>query len=409
MVKALDVVNYTNGLIGKSIDEDGMYGSQCMDLTVHVMKRFFGWHPSGNAINLTSQAIPNGFTRMQVTSASEIKAGDVIIWGLGAFAAYGHTAIAIEGGNSNGTFVSIDQNWINPSLEIGSPAAQVVHNLNGVWGVIRPNYSNDGNVPGSGVYSGGSLTNAGNTISENNIRLVINAANQYNIKPSFLIAQMFIESHWGNPNVSVVGNVDNNWSGISEPFTVPSDLGINMSRGSARPSNEGGYYVHFTTMSDFFKAYAFLLSRRNGLYNVEGTDTIENYCKGLFRVGGANADYAASGYEHYLSMILPTYNSIKEQNPGKLEQIDSSGSGTNMENEGEEDMTEFAILYGTGVYYVCGTKMVPLTSSTQWSVLRSVYEQVQKHKTGKATPIKIMDWRNNQATFDAYAKICGLK
>lgn len=333
MVKVLDVVNYTNSLIGRSIDEDGMYGAQCMDLTIHVMNRYFGWHPTGNAINLTSQVIPSGFTRIRISNASEIKAGDVLIWGLGTFAEYGHTAIAVENGSSNGIFVSIDQNWLNPSLTVGSPAARITHNMNGVWGVIRPNYSDGNDSSGGGEYSGGTLTNAGNTISQETIRFVIQAAKPYNIKPSFLIAQMFIESHWGNPNTSIVGSKDNNWSGISEPFNVPNDLGISMSRGSARPANEGGYYVHFATVNDFFKAFAFLLSKRNGLYNVEGTTTIQDYCKGLFRVGGARADYAASGYDHYLSLLVPSYNAINRQNPGKLEQIDSSTGNNNNEME----------------------------------------------------------------------------
>lgn len=74
----------------------------------------------------------------------------------------------------------------------------------------------------------------------------------------------------------------------------------------------------------------------------------------------------------------------------------------------DEDMTEFAILYGTGVYYVCGTTMRPLTTGTEWSVLQAVYSQVQEHKTGTPKGIKVMDWRdkNAQATFDAYKRIC---
>ena len=77
-------------------------------------------------------------------------------------------------------------------------------------------------------------------------------------------------------------------------------------------------------MNDFFKAYAFVLSKRYGLYNVEGANSIEEYCKGLFRIGGANSDYAATGYQNYFNMLIPTYNSINKQNPGKLAQIDAS-------------------------------------------------------------------------------------
>lgn len=85
-----------------------------------------------------------------------------------------------------------------------------------------------------------------------------------------------------------------------------------------------------------------------------------------------------------------------------------SGSETENNNEGEEDMTEFAVMYGTGVFYVCGTTMKLLTA-TQWSVLRSVYNQVTKHRTGTAQEIKLFDWRNNQATFDAYKTLCNFK
>ncbi|MGC6768362.1 CHAP domain-containing protein [Enterococcus sp. LJL128] len=143
MVKASSVATYVNSLVGQRIDMDNAYGSQCMDLTIHVMKKYFDWWPSGNAIHLTTQAIPAGFQRIRVTNAASIKKGDVLIWGLGIYAQYGHTAIAVEDGQGDGTFVSVDQNWHNSSLEFGSPAARVLHNMDGVWGVIRPNYETE--------------------------------------------------------------------------------------------------------------------------------------------------------------------------------------------------------------------------------------------------------------------------
>ncbi|MFH6737150.1 SH3 domain-containing protein, partial [Streptococcus suis] len=179
-------------------------------------------------------------------------------------------------------------------------------------------------ISSSAEYSGGSLVNAGNMISQENIRLLIKYSQKYSLKPSFLLAQMFIESHWGNPNVSSVGQVDNNWSGISEPFHAPTHLGISMRRGTARPTSEGGYYVHFNSMEDYFKAYTYILSNENGLYKVSNVNNIDDFCKGLFRIGGAKSDYAGSGFEHYKSLLLPTYEAIKQQNNGKLELIDSS-------------------------------------------------------------------------------------
>lgn len=146
MTKKDEVINYVNSLIGKQVDMDGSYGSQCMDLTVHVMNKFFHWWPIGDAIALTTQAIPTGFQRLRVYQAKDIQAGDVMIWGLGAYAQYGHTAIATENGKSDGTFVSVDQNWVNASLEVGSLAQPIKHTMDGVWGVIRPNYSSSHSV-----------------------------------------------------------------------------------------------------------------------------------------------------------------------------------------------------------------------------------------------------------------------
>lgn len=236
-----------------------------------------------------------------------------------------------------------------------------------IRGYARPSYQTGAN---ESPYNGGSLVNAGRTISQDNIRLVIQYAKKYNLRPSFLITQMFIESHWGDPKTSIVGSVDNNWSGISEPFTAPADLNINMRRGSARPSNEGGYYVHFETLNDYFKAYTFILSNRNGIYKVEGTTSIESFCKGLFRIGGATNDYAASGYQHYLDMLIPTYNAIKQQNPGKLEAIDASNAtndGTGNYNPGTNE--SFTPIYETGTFYPNTTINVRDYPSTQGNVV----------------------------------------
>lgn len=210
-----------------------------------------------------------------------------------------------------------------------------------IRGYARPSYQTNTD---DSDYNGGSLVNEDYTLSQGNIRLVIKHAQKYNIKPSFLIAQMFVESHWGDPDTSTVGSVDNNWSGISEPFTVPDDLNIKMRRGTARPSAEGGYYVHFETLEDFFKAYTFLLSNQNGIYKVQGTTNIEDYCKGLFRVGGATSDYAASGYQHYYDLLTTTYDALKEQNVGKLEAIDKSTPPDNStppdDNEGDDNQDD---------------------------------------------------------------------
>ncbi|OFI48269.1 hypothetical protein BG261_08270 [Floricoccus tropicus] len=228
-------------------------------------------------------------------------------------------------------------------------------------------------------YSGGELRNVEYVISQDNLNLIINAVQKYNLKPSFLITQMFIESHWGDKKTSYVGSVDNNWSGISEPFSTPIDLDINMSRGTARPDNEGGYYIHFATLNDFFKAFSFVVSKRNGLYNVEGAASLEAYCKGLFRVGGARADYAASGYDNYLELMLPTYNAIKKQNPGKFELIDSIADNSPILDDNkilEEEQDMFTFDCNGTVFLKQGDRAKWFNDSKKLAKLREEYKRV---------------------------------
>ena len=140
MITADQGVAWAVQRIGQRIDADGVYGSQCMDLTVQFCRDNFSWHPTGNAIRLTDQAIPAGWQRIRNTDTFIPQDGDIAIWGLGAYALYGHTGVIVGPCDMSG-FTSVDQNWFNASLISGSPAAGVRHNYNGFWGVLRPPYN----------------------------------------------------------------------------------------------------------------------------------------------------------------------------------------------------------------------------------------------------------------------------
>lgn len=178
-----------------------------------------------------------------------------------------------------------------------------------------------------GDYKGGNLTNSGYTLDKNVVNALVNGFRKVgvNVNYNFVIAQLFIESHWGDPNTSLTATKDNNWSGITYPLNMPSDIKVPMSKGTSRGvgGSEGGYYVRFNSVSDFMVAYAFVLSNRNGLYKVEGATTIDAYCNGLFRSGGrgATSDYASAGLSHYKSLLVPTYNAIIKANPTQTSEI----------------------------------------------------------------------------------------
>ncbi|HGD2966066.1 TPA: glucosaminidase domain-containing protein, partial [Streptococcus agalactiae] len=157
----------------------------------------------------------------------------------------------------------------------------------------------------------------GHTIKKANVQAIINYAVQYNILPSGIITQLYLESFWGD---STVGKRDNNWAGMSGGAqTRPS--GVKVTTGMARPANEGGTYMHYASVDDFLKDYTYLLAKQ-GIYNVVGKKNIADYTKGLFRAGGAKYDYAAAGYQSYTNLMTNIRNGINKVTGNILNTID---------------------------------------------------------------------------------------
>ena len=204
-----------------------------------------------------------------------------------------------------------------------------------------------GGFNGNGIYKGGDIKYGGYTISAANVNALVSAAKEYGVLPSGALVQLYLESMWGNSNV---GRVDNNWGGMSgSAQTRPS--GVKVTTGSSRPAAEGGTYFHYASVADFMKDYMYLLAKsmagnNQKMYNVAGKTTLEEYTKGLFRVGGAAFDYAAAGYAAYLPMMQSIYNGINKANGDVLKKIDdqvlngkpeTSDNETNVESEEEEN------------------------------------------------------------------------
>ncbi|HIC0328167.1 TPA: glucosaminidase domain-containing protein, partial [Streptococcus agalactiae] len=167
------------------------------------------------------------------------------------------------------------------------------------------------------TYLGGDLKYYGHTIKKANVQAIINYAVQYNILPSGIITQLYLESFWGD---STVGKRDNNWAGMSGGAqTRPS--GVKVTTGMARPANEGGTYMHYASVDDFLKDYTYLLAKQR-IYNVVGKKNIADYTKGLFRAGGAKYDYAAAGYQSYTNLMTNIRNGINKVTGNILNTID---------------------------------------------------------------------------------------
>lgn len=171
------------------------------------------------------------------------------------------------------------------------------------------------------------LTYQGARLASNYIQIILKKAAEYHILPSLLLVQLHFESGWGN---SAVAKADNNLSGMSMPFDeehlneVKRPSGVIVTKGSPRPQNEGGYYYHYRSIEDFIIDWTYLL-RPNGIYRVSGRKDFNQAVKGLFQVGGAKYDYAASGYESYLKGMVARRQAINQANNGYLDQLDKGG------------------------------------------------------------------------------------
>lgn len=168
-------------------------------------------------------------------------------------------------------------------------------------------------------YNGGSISNAGRTINKDLVNEILNLCVQHKLLPSGVFSQLYLESWWGN---SPVARADNNWGGLTWTGSTTRPSGVKVTQGTARPANEGGYYMHFASVSDYMKDYTYLLAEQ-GIYKVKGANNIDDYTKGLFRVGGATYDYAAAGYAHYAPLMRSIRNGINSASNGAMDTLDA--------------------------------------------------------------------------------------
>lgn len=140
---------------------------------------------------------------------------------------------------------------------------------------------------------------------------------EHDILPSYAITVLHFEGLWGQ---SAVGRSDNNWGGMTWTGKGERPSGITVTQGTERPAVEGGHYMHYASVDDFLTDWFYLL-RADGSYRVSGAKTFSEAVKGMFKVGGATYDYAASGYDNYLVGMASRLKAIEQEN-GSLAKYD---------------------------------------------------------------------------------------
>ena len=136
MTSQQTMINWAKDNVYKWIDMDGMYGAQCVDLTMAYVKNFANFQIYGNAIDYLTNPIPPGWKRYY-KGDTEIEPGDIAIWHWGNWDKFGHVGIVID--VEDDIITSVEQN-VDGTPERGGMARIMSRDDTYLAGFIRPSY-----------------------------------------------------------------------------------------------------------------------------------------------------------------------------------------------------------------------------------------------------------------------------
>ena len=123
-------ISWVKNQVGKYIDDDGVYGAQCVDL-IRAYYKYLGVSAvSGNGKDYATNALPSGWTRVE---GGKPKKGDILVYGGNNANPYGHVAI-YESDN-----VTYHQNY-NGHAYVEKVGVKYNGFSNPYWGYIRPKW-----------------------------------------------------------------------------------------------------------------------------------------------------------------------------------------------------------------------------------------------------------------------------
>lgn len=216
-------------------------------------------------------------------------------------------------GLEDGDWIKIDR-WDGSSGYIRKSCAKRREDLDIVV-TTKKDASVTNDLPsGTANYDGGDISYGGYVLAKDKISAMASACAKYGIWLPGFICQTYLETNWGqSPGASYAGP-ENNWGGLTWTGNPQRESGVVVSQGA--PRAEGGYYMKFASLQDYFEDHCNLISDRiggeNALYHANNKYDIEGFTRGLFRPV-AKYDYAAVGLGAYIAQMSSIYNGMKPQ------------------------------------------------------------------------------------------------
>lgn len=136
-----EAVAWAQAQIGQSLDYDGAYGAQCVDLIAYYYNFLGEAVPGGNGCDYATNALPSGWSRIPYYSGFVAQPGDVAVWTYGSTSS-GHVAVVVSADSTSMTV--IDQRG-----QTGTAANYSTYKYTSMtfYGVNRPDFNKDTEAP----------------------------------------------------------------------------------------------------------------------------------------------------------------------------------------------------------------------------------------------------------------------
>ena len=128
---AADAIAWAQSQVGKSLDYDGVYGAQCVDLICCYYQYLGQRSPGGKGCDYATNRLPDGWQRIK---GAQPQPGDILVYSGNSENPYGHVGIY------ESDYCTYNQNF-NYEQYVQRVTIRYNHFSNPYWGVIRPDFS----------------------------------------------------------------------------------------------------------------------------------------------------------------------------------------------------------------------------------------------------------------------------